>query len=221
MLVRLVKYLIRSAVSFSYCIGIINVIEYVKQQNERCQTELLLKSFGSIGHAPQIPKPYRIVNPQYMHIGNNFSTLYHLRLEAYDEFRGTKYSPKITMGNNVSFNTDCHIGCIDKIVIGNDVLFASRVFITDHYHGSTHHPDLDIPIAYRPLTSKGPVVIGDNVWIGEGAAIMPGVTIGRNCIIGANAVVHKSFPCNCVIGGVPARIIRHLYRKGERVSDDT
>jgi acetyltransferase-like isoleucine patch superfamily enzyme len=221
MMGRLVKYLIRSAVSFSYRTGINSAFEYVREQNERCQTEALLKSFGSIGRNPQIPKPYRIVNPQYMHIGDDFSALYHLRLEAYDEFLGTRYSPKITMGNNVRFNTDCHIGCIDQIVIGNDVLFASRVFITDHFHGSTERPESETPVAYRRLTSKGPVVIGDNVWIGEGVAIMPGVTIGRNCIIGANAVIHKSFPDNCVIAGVPARIIRRFSVEAEGFPDES
>ena len=143
-----------------------------------------------------------------MHIGNNFSTLYNFRIEAHDNFRGKPYAPKIIIGNNVIFNSDCHIGCIDTIIIGDNVLVASRVFITDHYHGSTDGSDINTPAAHRELTSKGPVIIGDNVWIGEGVAIMPGVTIGKNCIIGANAVVVNSFPDNCVIAGVPGKLIK-------------
>ena len=62
----------------------------------------------------------------------------------------------------------------------------------------------------RKLYSKGPVIIEDNVWIGEGVAILPNVIIGENSIIGANAVVTKDIPRNSVVGGNPAKIIRTL-----------
>ena len=62
----------------------------------------------------------------------------------------------------------------------------------------------------RPLISKGPVVIKNNVWVGEGVAILAGVTIGENSIISTNAVVTKSVPPNVVVGGVPAKIIKYI-----------
>ncbi|MNY78908.1 Galactoside O-acetyltransferase [compost metagenome] len=67
-----------------------------------------------------------------------------------------------------------------------------------------------MPPAKRRLYSKGPVIIEDNVWLGEGVVVLPGVTIGENSIVGANAVVTKSIPKNCVAGGNPARIIREI-----------
>lgn len=70
--------------------------------------------------------------------------------------------------------------------------------------------ELMIPPGDRSLYSKGPVIIGDNVWVGAGSCILPNVTIGNNCIIGANSVVTKSFPDNCVIAGNPAKIIKQL-----------
>lgn len=72
-------------------------------------------------------------------------------------------------------------------------MVASRVFITDHFHGNTTYNDLQIPVRNRLLYSKGPVVIGNNVWIGEGASILPNVTIGDNSIVAAHAVVTKIF----------------------------
>ena len=61
----------------------------------------------------------------------------------------------------------------------------------------------------RPITSKGPVVIGNNVWIGDKATILPGVTIGDGAVIAANAVVTKDVPAYSVVGGNPARVIKN------------
>jgi acetyltransferase-like isoleucine patch superfamily enzyme len=129
------------------------------------------------------------------------------RVEAIESHLGNVYSPVLKFGSGVSMEDYCHIACINRIVIGDNVLIGSRVFITDHFHG-TGIDDLHIPPNLRPLYSKGPVVIGNNVWIGEGAVVMPGVTIGDNCIIGSNCVVTKSILANHVVGGVPAKIIR-------------
>ena len=65
-------------------------------------------------------------------------------------------------------------------------------------------------------TSKGPVVIENDVWIGEGVCVMPGVRIGRGAVIGANAVVTQDVPANSVVGGVPAKLIRSLQRNAAR-----
>jgi acetyltransferase-like isoleucine patch superfamily enzyme len=166
--------------------------------------------FKGFGTNSQLPQVLIIKNPGYITIGDNFSSLYNLRIEAWDEYRGDKFDPEIIIGDNVIMNTDCHIGCINKIVIGNNVLMASRVYISDHSHGRINAQELNIIPTRRKLFSKGPVIIGDNVWVGEGVCIMPGVTIGANSIIGANAVVTKDIPPNVVVAGIPAVIIKKL-----------
>lgn len=143
-------------------------------------------------------------------IGTGFYSDHRLRLEAWDEFQGDKFNPEIKIGNNVSIQKDCHIGAIDRIVIGNNVLIGSKVFITDHSHGDISKEALNLPPGNRKLFSKGPVIIEDNVWLCEGVVVLPNVIIGENCIVGANAVVTKSFPKNSIIGGNPAKIIKQL-----------
>ena len=99
-----------------------------------------------------------------------------------------------------------HIGCLNKIVIGDNVMLGSRVLIEDHSHGTAD--DIDIPVAKRTLHSKGPIIIEDNVWIGEKVTICPGVHIGDGAIIGANSVVTHDIPDYCVAVGSPAKVVK-------------
>lgn len=166
--------------------------------------------FKSLGSNFKIKKDYNIYNPQYIEIGNDFKASERFRIEAIDKFGNQEFSPIIKIGNNVNFNTDIHIGCVNSIIIGDNCLFASRIFISDHNHGETTEEMLKLFPMKRPLISKGSIVIKNNVWVGEGVAIMPNVTIGENSIIAANAVVTKDVPSNCVVAGVPAKIIKEI-----------
>ncbi|WP_395042745.1 acyltransferase [Flavobacterium sp.] len=174
------------------------------------EIEALKKKFKKIGFAFRLGTDYRILNPQYVEIGENFGASSRFRLEVTDSYGDQTFSPTVKIGNNVIFHTDVHIGCINKIEIGDDCLFASRIFITDHYHGDTSIEMIKLPPRYRPLVTSGPVIIKNNVWIGEGVAIMPNVTIGENCIIATNAVVTKSIPPNSVAAGIPAIVIKTI-----------
>lgn len=166
------------------------------------------RRFLYVGKNSNVQYPAVFFGMKYIHIGNDFNSKCRLQLEAYDSMFGEKFSPQIYIGDNVSINYDVHIGAINKIIIGNNVLIASKVFITDHFHGDTSENTLKIPPSQRKLYSKGEIVIEDNVWIGEGVAIMPGVHIGHNSIIGANSVVtHDIEPFSIVVGS-PANLIK-------------
>ncbi|MEZ2334978.1 DapH/DapD/GlmU-related protein [Mucilaginibacter sp. RCC_168] len=167
-------------------------------------------SLKKVGENFSVQYPMNHVGLKFISIDNNFSCFSRLRLEAFDKHLDNSYTPIVNIGANVSINFDCHIACINNIEIGNNVLIASKVFITDHSHGEINTLALETPPSARKVVSKGPVIIEDNVWIGEGVAILSNVTIGKNSIIGANAVVTKSFPENSLIGGNPAKLIKTI-----------
>ena len=120
------------------------------------------------------------------------------------------FSPSIEIGKNCNFGAFNHITCIDKITIGENVLTGKWVTIADNSHGRINLDSLREEPLLRPLYSKGPVIIGDNVWIGDKATILPNVTIGMGAVVAANAVVTKNVPPYTVVGGNPARIIKQL-----------
>ena len=157
-----------------------------------------------------LEKPFYISGYKYIKIGS-FYSLPGLRMECLDSFAGEKFRPSIKIGENVIVNFRCHIGAINKIVIGNNVLIGSSVLITDHSHGYNDKSDIEEEPIKRRLYSKGPVVIDDNVWIGENAAILPNVHIGRNSVIGANSVVIRDVPAYTVVAGNPAKVIRSIH----------
>ncbi len=190
-----------------WALNFFNRLLAYKQKVELAEVK---NNFKSLGVNFKIKKDYSVYNPKYIEIGTDFKALERFRIEAIDKFGHQKFTPVIKIGNNVSFNTDIHIGCINCIIIGDNCLFASRIFISDHNHGDTTEEMLQMFPMKRPLISKGAIIIKNNVWVGEGVAIMPNVTIGENSIIAANAVVTKDIPPNCVAAGVPAKIIKKI-----------
>lgn len=148
---------------------------------------------------------------KYIELGNKVFLGKDIIFECWDSyFTGQTFTPRLSFGDDSCMGDGGHISCINRVSIGNGVNIGKRVFITDNAHGASDRCLLDMIPVMRPLHSKGPVIIEDNVWVGEYVCIMPGVKIGRGSIIGANAVVTHDVPSYCVVGGNPAKIIKQL-----------
>jgi lipopolysaccharide O-acetyltransferase len=169
--------------------------------------------------APHLPaRPSINIDPSarlrglaHIHIAGNFRAGRHLWLEAVTRDNDATFSPRIEIGRNVIVNDDVHIAATHHVRIGDDVLIASRVFISDHGHGNYRDAGLadpDVPPRLRPVDRDRETIIEANVWIGDMVAVLPGARIGRGSVVGSNSVVTGDVPPHCIVGGVPARILR-------------
>lgn len=123
-----------------------------------------------------------------------------------------KFDPKIVIGDHTNIEQNCHIVCANKVLIGNYVTIAGYTYISDEDHEYRY---INKGVLQQPLIVKE-TIIGDECFIGMGARIMPGVKLGRHCIVGANCVVNKSIPDYCVVVGVPCRIIKRYNFKNNK-----
>ena len=127
----------------------------------------------------------------------------------FDLLNPTKNTLKI--GKNCEMGDWCHIVAIESVTIGDNFLAASKVFISDCNHGK-YTDDSSSSSPYQPPRERelttAPVIIGDNVWIGDNVVILAGANIGNGCVIGANSTVNSIIPDNCIAVGSPARIVK-------------
>jgi acetyltransferase-like isoleucine patch superfamily enzyme len=110
----------------------------------------------------------------------------------------------VSIGAKTVMGQECTISAYQHVSIGRECVIADRVMLIDFDHGVV---EVDRPIRLQGIYKRD-THVGNNVWIGYGACILRGVTVGDNAIIGTNAVVTKDVPENAVVGGVPARVIR-------------
>lgn len=113
---------------------------------------------------------------------------------------------QLKIASGVECNVDSRIQCSGNIVIGADVVIGPRVFISNSNH---NYKDISKPIKNAQYVSSGDIFIDSETWIGAGAIILGGVSIGKHCVIGAGTVVTKDVPDYSVCVGNPGRIISH------------
>jgi serine acetyltransferase len=169
----------------------------------RLHTVVVRTSFAAWGAGATLGRGATLVAPSLVSVGVGVTVGERAWLNARDD-RGDG-EPTLRIGAGTYIGRQVQINAWRSVTIGRDVLIADRVFISDVDH---NYAGDDKPIILQGSTFMGAVVLQDGCWIGIGAVILPGVTIGRNAVVAANAVVTQNIPDRCVAGGIPARVIR-------------
>jgi acetyltransferase-like isoleucine patch superfamily enzyme len=173
-------------------------------------TNWILNEFKSFGDKSFITYPIDLKGGKCIEVGEHVSIGKNAIINAWEKHQNDTYAPSIIIGNNTHLGEGSHVSAITQIIIGSNVLMGRRISIIDNSHGDSSLEDFTKPPSKRKLTSKGPIIIEDNVWIGDKVTILSGVTIGANSIVGANSVVTKDVPSNSIVGGVPAKLIKTI-----------
>lgn len=164
---------------------------------------LVRPSFGAFGRRSVLQPPCRLSGTRGIHIGDKVTVGPHCWLQV---LRGPpERSGKITIGSGTSAAGFVTVSAAESVTIESDVLLARYVYIADHAHAFA---DPGVPIKEQGISNVAPVCIKSGAWLGQGVVICPGVTIGRNAVIGANSVVRQDIPDYAVAAGAPARVIR-------------
>lgn len=170
----------------------------------RAKYMLLTKYFycrkmKSCGRKAVLFDPMRIDNPESIAIGDGVFVGKGAWLLG-----STNQDGRLEIDENTVIGHFAHIVSSGQLHIGKNVLIADKVFITDCAH---EYRDVSTPISKQPVTSRGPVRIGDDTMIGENACIL-GACIGKHCVVGANSVVTRDVSDFSIVGGNPARVLK-------------
>lgn len=202
-MVRILKFILRPLLSILY---------FVKYKYNSLV-------FGSFGFGSIVHRQMIIQNRRFIFLGKRVKIFPNGRIQLVDRYEKKQFSPKLEIGDDSQIHQNCHITCADNIKIGKNVVLVSNVTITDIIHP---HEDINIPINKTDILTKS-TSIGDQTYIYNNSVILPGVSIGRHCVIGANSVVNKNIPDFCIAVGNPAKIIKKycIEKKiWERLKDD-
>ncbi len=173
---------------------------------------ILYHRFGSFGAKSHMLKPLRLVKPKYIKIGKDVTIQGLARMECVRQHEGQTYNGEIIIHDGVSIEQGCHIIAGSKLEIEKNVTISAYVYIADCGHS---FKDVTKDYIDQPLVIK-PTKILEGAFIGAGAKIMPGVTVGKHSVVGANAVVTKDIPDYTMVAGVPAGIIKKYdFDEGE------
>lgn len=167
------------------------------------------RSFKMIGRGAFLFRPFRIDGAEEIEVGQKTV----MQRGGWLYCCGIDNVPaSLKLGNGCVFGYNNHITAVRDVVIGNYVLTANNVYISDNLHS---YEDTSKPIMHQPVQFKKAVSIGDGCWIGENACII-GAHVGKNCVIGANAVVTSDIPDYSVAVGVPAVVIKQFNQNSQK-----
>jgi acyl-[acyl carrier protein]--UDP-N-acetylglucosamine O-acyltransferase len=175
----------------------------------RLHTAVARGAFARWGEGSRLGRGSRLVHPELVEVGSRVVLGDHAWINAKDD--RADGAPTLRIGDGTYVGRFAHINAWRSVTIGREVLIADRVFISDADH---LYADAKTPIRLQGDAFVGPVELRDGCWLGIGVVILPGVTVGRNAVVAANAVVTRDVPDRTVVGGIPARVLKHLDAGG-------
>lgn len=147
-----------------------------------------------------------LLTPSCISVGRNVFVFNNARIEGIRKYKDTTFHPHIILEDGVTIQQNVHITCATQVLIKRNTSVSANVTITDINHP---YADISLPIEQQDIETR-PVQIGEDCKLYNNVVILPGVTIGKHCVIGANSVVTKDIPDYSVAVGAPARVVK-LY----------
>jgi len=175
------------------------------------KTQILYKTgLKHLGKSVIILSPLKVNKKRNIEIGD-YTTI------GYKAWLGATPSTgcntcELIIGANCSIGNFNHIYATQRVMIGDSVLTADKVYISDNIHG---YEDITQPVIKQKIVQKKTVVIGDGSWIGENVCVI-GASIGKHCVIGANSVVTRNIPDYCIAVGSPAKVVKYYDKESNK-----
>jgi acetyltransferase-like isoleucine patch superfamily enzyme len=160
-------------------------------------------AYGAYGRNTWVVPPSRVLRPERVFLGDDVQILEHSFLSVVEAVPGQL--PTLRIGDRTQIGRFALIACVGSVDIGPDVLTSDRVFIGDTYHG---YEDPSLPVRSQPMAAPQAVTIEEGAFLGVGAVVLMGVTVGAHAYVGAGAVVTEDVPPRTVVVGNPARAVR-------------
>lgn len=187
------------------------------QEAEGAIAQATLPGFATPARGFVMQLPRQIGNPHLIHVGSDVKLGPNSVLRALERVPGSwlehpegehisqSFTPELRIGDRVTATGMLQVIAHERIVIEDDVMFATNVFICDGLHGFERG---DIPYKYQGIFRVAPIHIGRGSWLGQNVVVLPGVRIGACAIVGANSVVTKDVPAHSIAVGSPAKVTR-------------
>lgn len=191
----------------------IGVIERLLHQGSRIRTRLytilLSSQFSEFGAGSRVMPPFRFSGLRQISLGTGVMIHRDCWIHVLDG-QVDDGTSKIIIKSHSHIGMGATISAARQVVIGEHVLLARNIYISDHAHA---FENIGVPIDQQGIAGIAPVTIGRHSWLGQNVVVLPGVTIGEHCVIGANSVVKSSIPDFSVAVGAPARVVKRYNQQ--------
>jgi acetyltransferase-like isoleucine patch superfamily enzyme len=177
----------------------------VKRVLKRIWLDLFWRPYRiCLGEETYVRRPMICNEPHRLAIGSRCTIGPGLKVQTLDHWFEQRFDPKVEIGEDTYIGGNCELVSACGIRIGKGCTLSDNIYINDAAHGLDPRDGL---MPDRPLVTKGIIQIGDGSFLGRGVTVLPGVTLGMNCVVGSGSVVTRSAPEYCMLAGNPARIV--------------